>query len=147
MCCHESLAFLSRDRTSVMHEYVCVFVSLCVCVSGSVWLLKQLHVCAFLHNRDVLHVLFHVLLSCQMDWTLGAIKLYDDVFTWCFVPSGSRSPLGPASRRISSMSTFNRSASVDSKLHAKATLPADAATAPPTPKLKLPFADSPILPG
>ncbi|XP_070213170.1 diacylglycerol kinase delta-like isoform X4 [Littorina saxatilis] len=70
-------------------------------------------------------------------------------------PPGSRSPVGPASRRISSMSTFNRSASVDSKLHAKAadTPPADTnpttatTTAPPIPKLRLPFADSTTLPG
>ncbi|KAK7482756.1 hypothetical protein BaRGS_00026054 [Batillaria attramentaria] len=60
-------------------------------------------------------------------------------------PPGSRSPVGPASRRISSMSTFNRSASVDSKLHAKVVAPASATS--PVPKLKLPFADSAVLPG
>ncbi|XP_055868599.1 diacylglycerol kinase delta-like isoform X5 [Biomphalaria glabrata] len=60
----------------------------------------------------------------------------------------SRSPSGPASRRISSMSTFNRSASVDSKLGAS-----------PGPKgkedqqhlqlpsIKLPFLQSAPLPG
>ncbi|XP_076435509.1 diacylglycerol kinase delta-like isoform X2 [Babylonia areolata] len=66
-------------------------------------------------------------------------------------PPGSRSPLGPASRRISSMSTFNRSASVDSKLHAKAgqatttsSDPSNPSTTstPPIPKLQLPFMDS-----
>ncbi|XP_025079180.1 diacylglycerol kinase delta-like isoform X4 [Pomacea canaliculata] len=61
-------------------------------------------------------------------------------------PPGSRSPVGPGSRRISSMSTFNRSASVDSKLHAKAVDSITAATSP-IPKIKLPFADSPVLPG
>ncbi|KAL8579647.1 hypothetical protein ACOMHN_025599 [Nucella lapillus] len=64
-------------------------------------------------------------------------------------PPGSRSPLGPASRRISSMSTFNRSASVDSKLHAKASQQPHSSssdpattTTPLVPKLQLPFMDT-----
>ncbi|KAH9513883.1 hypothetical protein Btru_031662 [Bulinus truncatus] len=62
------------------------------------------------------------------------------------VPDPSRSPLGPASRRISSMSTFNRSASVDSKLGAS---PGSKGKEEhlQLPAIKLPFIQPTALPG
>ncbi|GFN98161.1 diacylglycerol kinase [Plakobranchus ocellatus] len=65
----------------------------------------------------------------------------------------SRSPLGPASRRISSMSTFNRSASVDSKLSmtpttkSKLELPEPAQKHKQLPLIRLPFLQPASLPG
>ncbi|XP_035826816.1 diacylglycerol kinase delta [Aplysia californica] len=61
----------------------------------------------------------------------------------------SRSPLGPASRRISSMSTFNRSASVDSKLGSSVSKPKeeDQQLLPVMPNIRLPFVQPAVLPG
>ncbi|BFZ00570.1 hypothetical protein BsWGS_03608 [Bradybaena similaris] len=61
----------------------------------------------------------------------------------------TRSPLGPASRRISSMSTFNRSASVDSKLSMSVVHKGkeDFHVQPHFPVIHLPFVQPAALPG
>ncbi|CAL1533005.1 unnamed protein product [Lymnaea stagnalis] len=60
----------------------------------------------------------------------------------------SRSPLGPASRRISSMSTFNRSASVDSKLGASpGSKGKEEIQQLQLPTIRLPFWQPAVLPG
>ncbi|XP_050417388.1 diacylglycerol kinase delta isoform X2 [Patella vulgata] len=61
------------------------------------------------------------------------------------VPEGSRSPRGLSSRRISSMSTFNRSASVGSNLCERDKSPVKDAI--PAPKLGTSFAQIATLPG
>ncbi|XP_041350490.1 diacylglycerol kinase delta-like isoform X2 [Gigantopelta aegis] len=60
---------------------------------------------------------------------------------------GSHSPKGPTSRRISSMSTFNRSSSVGSNICNKGRDKSPAKDTLPTPRIVLPFLDYHMLPG